>query len=488
MTPAIRVLYAEDNAQDADLTLNHFAEKAPEFEIAIVETGARCLDELRENRFDLLLLDNHLPDMDGLDVLKTLVRDELRQPVVMVTGVGDEGLVVKALRLGAASYVPKQADYLDSLPDVLRGVLEEYRQGRHRGSLAAGSSRKILYVEHHPMDVELTLRHFADAAPHFVVDAIQSTAEALARLELAHDYDLVLLDLRMPGMNGLEFAREAKRRHLRLPPFVVISGQGDDATAIATLKLGATDYIAKRDGYLDQLVYTIDQAIAADRLSRANELLQTELAERTRVEERLRRSVERLNRLTDAAVSTLARTVEMRDPYTAGHQERVAGLSLAIGERLRLHKRGLTSLRIAALIHDLGKIALPAEILSKPGALSAVEWQLIRRHPETGYEILREMNFPGRVATIVRQHHERLDGSGYPHGLQGEQILIASRVIAVADVVEAMASHRPYRAALGIDVALEEVDSKRGALYDPAVVDACLTLFRLEGFRLPASF
>lgn len=208
----------------------------------------------------------------------------------------------------------------------------------------------------------------------------------------------------------------------------------------------------------------------------------TDIHERKLAEERASRTVERLRKWNDAAVRTLARTVGMRDPYTAGHQERVAELAVAIGERLELPKRQSTSLRIAALVHDFGKLAIPAEILAKPGALTKMERQLIRQHPDTGYQILREMRFPGPVATIVHQHHERLDGSGYPHGLGAEKIRIESRIIAVADVVEAMSSHRPYRPALGIDAALAEISEQRGAKYDEQAVDACLALFRDEGF------
>ena len=290
---AIKVLYAEDNPQDADQTLSHFAERAPEFEIEIVDTGQGCLERLRKAEFDLLLLDHHLPDMDGLDVLKTLVHIGTQVPVVLVTGAGDEELVVKSLRLRAASYVPKVGNYLETLPDLLRGVIEEHRRKQSQGMLTA-TPQGILYVEHQAMDIELTLRHFAEHAPHFVVDVVSTCAEALARLERPHAYALALVDLRMPDMSGLDFAYEAQRRRLVLPPFIVVSGQGDEGAAIATLKLGAADYIAKRDGYLHQLTYCIDHAISHDRLNRLNQQLQIELAEHKRAEDDLRAANARL--------------------------------------------------------------------------------------------------------------------------------------------------------------------------------------------------
>lgn len=203
-----------------------------------------------------------------------------------------------------------------------------------------------------------------------------------------------------------------------------------------------------------------------------------------RYERRQRQTLERLRRSVDAAVGALARTVEMRDPYTAGHQERVATLAIGIADKLGLPPRRKTSLRIAATVHDIGKISVPAEILAKPSALTDIEWRLIQEHPQTGWRILREMEFPGPVARIVRDHHERLDGSGYPQGLTGDQIGIEARILAVADVVEAMSAHRPYRPSVGVDAALAEVQENAGRLFDPDVVAACVTLVREDGFDL----
>ena len=484
MTPTTRILYAEDNPQDADQTRSHLQLLAPEFEIEIADTGQGCLDQLRETAFDLLLLDQHLPDMDGLDVLKTLVHAGLQLPVVMVTGEGDEDLVVKALRLGAANYVSKQGNYLETLPDLLRSAMEEHREEQRRGLPAAASPRRILYVEHLPMDIELALRHFAEAAPHFAVDVVYSCAEALARLEQPHEYDLVLIDLRMPDLSGLDFAREAKRRHLQLPPFVMISAQGDEATAIAILKLGAAAYIPKREGYLDQLVYTIDQAIDTDRLSRVNEQLQTELNERKQAEEALARSAAQLRQQLHDTVKAMGAIIGLRDPYTAAHERRVTGLAATIAAELGLDDEAREGLAFAGEVHDIGKIGVPAEILSKPAALTEMEFALIKQHSEAGRELLGAIHFRQPVAEIVAQHHERLDGSGYPAGLKDDEIMLEARILAVADVVEAMASHRPYRPTLGLDAALGEVRSGAGTRYDADAVAACEQVFE-RGFVFP---
>jgi len=201
-------------------------------------------------------------------------------------------------------------------------------------------------------------------------------------------------------------------------------------------------------------------------------------AERDRIAYEHEHHAEILQKSLEQSIKAIADTVEARDPYTAGHQRRVGELAVAIARELGLPEEKVHGIHLAAIIHDLGKIHVPAEILSKPSKLTDIEFMLIKTHPQAGYEILKDVDFPWPIADIVRQHHEKLDGSGYPQGLKGGQILLESRIMTVADVVEAMASHRPYRAALGIEVALKEIERGRGSAYDPAVADACLKLFR----------
>jgi PAS domain S-box-containing protein len=183
-------------------------------------------------------------------------------------------------------------------------------------------------------------------------------------------------------------------------------------------------------------------------------------------------------------VEAIAGIIELRDPYTSGHQSRVAELARAIAGQMGLPGEQIHAIHLAGLVHDLGKIRVPAEILSKPGRLDEVEYSLIKMHPQAGYDILKSIDFPWPIAEMMLQHHERMDGSGYPHGLQGEEILLAARILIVADVVEAMSSHRPYRPGLGVDAALDEIVRARGTLYDPQVVDACVTLFREQNYAL----
>jgi putative nucleotidyltransferase with HDIG domain len=181
-------------------------------------------------------------------------------------------------------------------------------------------------------------------------------------------------------------------------------------------------------------------------------------------------------------IAAIAATIEMRDPYTAGHQRRVARLATLIAGELDLPEDQTEGLYLAGVVHDIGKIRTPAEILSKPGKLNDIEFGLIKQHAETGYEILKAIAFPWPIAGAVLQHHERMNGKGYPYGIDGKDILLEARIIAVADVVEAMISFRPYRPGLGVTSALEEITRFRGERYDADVVDACLTLFREKGF------
>ncbi|MFP5212196.1 MAG: HD domain-containing phosphohydrolase [Acidobacteriota bacterium] len=198
-------------------------------------------------------------------------------------------------------------------------------------------------------------------------------------------------------------------------------------------------------------------------------------------EVKLEETMNNLRRAMDGTIQAMALTVEMRDPYTAGHQRRVADLACAIGREMRLSESQLEGIRVAGLIHDIGKICVPAEILSKPGKINEFEFGIIKTHTQVGYDILKSVDFPWPIAQIVYQHHERMNGSGYPRGLYGEEILLEARILAAADVIEAMASHRPYRPALGVEKALEAIESGRGNLYDPDVAEACLRLFRSEG-------
>ena len=208
-----------------------------------------------------------------------------------------------------------------------------------------------------------------------------------------------------------------------------------------------------------------------------------DVTERKLAEEELKRGMKMLRQAMEGAVQAMALIVESRDPYTAGHQRRVTKLACAIAAELGCSESYIDGIRMAASTHDIGKIYVPAEILSKPGQLADIECGLIKAHPQKGYDVLKEIIFPYPIAQIVFQHHERLDGSGYPAGLMGDDILFEAKILGVADVVEAMASHRPYRPALGIHKAMMEITENKRILYEPQIVDACFKLFTQKKFK-----
>jgi len=220
-------------------------------------------------------------------------------------------------------------------------------------------------------------------------------------------------------------------------------------------------------------------------LVKSNRQLKIEVENRKGMQLELQQSFESLKKAMHSTIQAISMTVEKRDPYTSGHQQRVANLAKAIAVQLELPESQIECIYMAAAIHDIGKISLPAEILVKPIPLSDIEISLVQAHALAGYDILKGIEFPWAIADIVLQHHERMDGSGYPRGLAGDNIVFEARIICVADVVETMASHRPYRPSIGIDKALEEIAANRGVLYDPRVVDACLKIFRENGFSFP---
>ena len=209
-----------------------------------------------------------------------------------------------------------------------------------------------------------------------------------------------------------------------------------------------------------------------------------DITERKKAEETLQQTLDRLKKAVSTTVQVLVSVLESRDPYTAGHQSRSANLACAIGKEMGLAEHIIEGIQMAGTIHDIGKLTIPAEILTKPSKLTEIEFSLIKEHSKIGFEMLKDVESSWPLAQIVHQHHERMNGTGYPKSMKGEQILLEARILAVADVVEAMASHRPYRESLGIEVALKEIEKNKGILYDASVADACLKLFREKGYQL----
>lgn len=234
-----------------------------------------------------------------------------------------------------------------------------------------------------------------------------------------------------------------------------------------------TAYAEKKDAFGDKEVNFLSE-VASDIAMGIKSL---------RLEVQLKEALESLKKTLEGTVNALGSALSKRDPYTAGHQQRVSQLACFIARKIMLSEEQVEGLRVAGLLHDIGKIYVPAEILSKPGRLTESEFNIMKTHPQVGYDILKTVEFPWPVALTILQHHERLNGSGYPDGLSGEAIILEAKILGVADVVEAMSSHRPYRPALGLDKALKEISTNRAILYDPRVVDICLLIFEKNKFQ-----
>ena len=339
---------------------------------------------------------------------------------------------------------------------------------------------KILVV-----DDEETVRDFLEHLLEVKGYACMAAADAAeARKFLCNEnFELIISDVNMPGESGLDFAKHVDSEYPD-SALIMVSGINDPETARHALELGAYGYIVK-PFKLNEVMINVNNALHRRELEIQNRQhrmkLEKTVSQRT---EELRAALAQTREAMERIIQVVAHTVETRDPYTAGHQKRVADIACAIAGEIGFPEDKIEGLRMAGLIHDIGKISVPAEILSKPGELSEHEFGIIKSHPRIGYDILKDIEFPWPIAQTVYHHHERVDGSGYPQGLPGEEIIIEARITAVADVIDAMASHRPYRPSLGIDKALEEISAYKGSKYDSQTCDACLKLFNEKGYQL----
>ena len=367
---------------------------------------------------------------------------------------------------------------------------------------------KILVVEDNK-DIRYLLERLLRDGHGYEVITATNGVEALQQA-LRQPPEIIVSDIMMPEMDGYQLCYECKKNDkLKNIPFVfytaTYTSQEDEKFA---LNLGANAFIrkpAEPDVFVRKLNEILKKAKAGTlahptvaslkpslylteyskrvvaKLEEKMAQLEAEITQRKNAEEDLRGAAEKLRKFFDGMVKTIGLITEKRDPYTTGHEIRVSWLSCAIAKEMGFSEDRVEGLRVAGLLHDIGKLSIPIEILSKPGKLSRIEFDLVKEHSKTGYNILKTIEFPWPVAKTVLQHHERMDGSGYPEGLSGKDILLEARILGVADVVEAMSSHRPYRPALGIGKALEEISDKSGSLYDPAVASACLKVFK-NGF------
>lgn len=289
---------------------------------------------------------------------------------------------------------------------------------------------------------------------------------------------IVLTDVQMPGVSGLELLKRIKSEKDYYTQVIIFSGMGSMDDIVESLRYGACDYLMKPVNF-DILTHSISKCIERSIFLKERDQYQHEL------EQEVRKKTHELKIMFDELIESLSRVTEIRDPYTSGHQKRVTKLATLIAREMHYDEKRIEAIKIAGMLHDIGKISIPSEILTKPGRLTKKEFELIKEHAESGFSIIQNVPFRSvlglDIAEIVHQHHERLDGTGYPLGLKGKEILKESRLIAICDVIESMSSHRPYRPALGLEVALEEINSKRGNFYDSEYVDVAIEL--LSSFK-----
>jgi len=321
---------------------------------------------------------------------------------------------------------------------------------------------RIMIVEDE-MIVAADIKKILQEKKYEVSTVVSSGEEAIKKAE-QDNLDLVLMDIVLKGeMDGIETANQIRTR-FNIPVLYL--------TAYSNKKMLERAKITEPFGYIikpfheKELHSNIEMALY-----------------KHKAERKLKESYARLKRTMEGTIDAIVMMVELRNPFIAGHQHRVAQLASAIATEMGLPKDQIEGIHLAATIHDVGLINMPFEMLSKPHRLTGQEFNYYKIHPKVGYSILKSIEFPWPIAQVVLQHHERMDGSGYPQGLSGSDILLEARIVGVADVVEAMSSQRPYRAAFSMDKVLEEISKNRGIFYEPAAVDVCLRLFREKGFE-----
>lgn len=317
---------------------------------------------------------------------------------------------------------------------------------------------------------------------------VDTASDASIALQMLTDsaFDIIVTDIIMPRISGIELLEKIREKSQNIQ-IIIMTGEPTVETAVKAVQSGANDYLTKpinREMFLKTIRHTDQMKRLVDE---KDELERLNMQYRKGLEQIVVKRTNALQGAMQGIISLLSSVVEARDPYTAGHQRRVGNLSAALGDKMSLEEKTVENLRMIGYIHDIGKIAIPTEILSKPGALNDLEMQLIRNHPFSGYEMLMKVDLPRMIGETIYQHHERCDGQGYPRGLSGNELSTEAQILMVADVVEAMMSHRPYRPALGLEKALEEIQNNSGTLYNAEVVSACISLFNEDCYAIDDS-
>lgn len=458
MDKPIRVLIVDDSEDDGLLLLRNLKNGGFNPSYEQMDTAEAMSKALDNQTWDVILCDNSMPNFDASSALELYKDKGLDLPFIIVSGTIADETAVAAMKAGAHDYIMK-----GNLARLSSAVDRELREAKNR------QERRI---------TEIQLRKSEEKYRVLFEDSRDAIYLNNQEGELI-DFNLSTLELfgysreEMLGINTKAvFVNPDEYR--RLQDEIVQKGSVREFKA----------KLRKKDGTEMDCLITSTVRQAKDKSKLGYQGIIRDISELVSSRKQIDKTLNDLRKALGGTIEAMALTVETRDPYTAGHQRRVSNLARGIATEMGVSEDQIQGVRMAGVIHDIGKISVPGEILSKPGKISQNEFGIIKEHPQVGYNILKTVDFSWPIAQIVLQHHERMDGSGYPNGISGENILLEARILAVADVVEAMASHRPYRAALGIDLALNEISKNRGSSYDPKVVDACLRLFNEKGYRL----
>lgn len=452
----IRILIVEDEslvARDVENMAKSLGYKV----CGIANTADEAVEMAGRFRPDLVLMDVVIKGtLDGIAAAEK-IWDSFHIPVIYVTAFADELTIERATITEPFGYILKPFDERE-----LKIAVE----------MAFYKSRMAMKLREREEWLSAVLKSIGDGVIATSKEGLITFMNPLAEKLTGWRHDEALKRPLGEVFNAVEIAVRAETA--TEPGAEAPDGQG---------RVHQERILCAKDGQTFPIEETVMPLNASQGNPSGHVLVFRDISARKQAEEELKESWENLHEALEGAIQAMSLTIEIRDPYTAGHQRRVSKLSCAIAREMGLPEDQVEGIRVAADIHDIGKIYVPAEILSKPGQITAVEYGIIKTHPQVGYDILKTIKFPWPVAQIVLQHHEHLDGSGYPVGLSGDQILKEAKILTVADTVEAMSSHRPYRPAQGIDKALEEIIQHKGLFYDPEVVDACVRLFEEKDYR-----
>jgi PAS domain S-box-containing protein/putative nucleotidyltransferase with HDIG domain len=445
--PKVRVLVVEDESLVARDIQNML--RSLNYEVlGVVSSGEMALQKASKSAPDLVLMDIVLKgDIDGITAAEKLW-EEFNIPVIYLTAYADETTFQRAKLTKPFGYLLKPFEERE-----LQTTIE----------MALYKSK-----------MELKLREREE----WLSTVLKSIGDGI----IATDQD-GLITFMNPLAEKMTGWTQDETHNKSLPDVFCMENLSSGKVSRPEKGRGAGEsMLLSRKGGQVPVEQTLTPIINRKKAPRGNVLVFRDIARRKMAERELNESYDRLSRALEGIIRAMSVTIEMRDPYTAGHQRRVSKLACAIARQIGLPDTQIEGIRMAGEIHDIGKIYVPAEILSKPGKLTDIEFTIIKTHSQVGYDILKNIEFPWPIADIVVQHHERLDGSGYPAHLKGDAILLEAHIIIVADVVEAMSSHRPYRPSRGIDKAIKEITQNKGILYDATVVDHCVRLFRETNF------